>query len=201
MTRYVLLGAGGHGKALVEAIGATGAAIAVYVDPRASDWLTARHETEETAVSPGDGEVAIGLGGLSSTKLGARLAMLDRFLDRGFAATPVVHPAAHVSPSATLEPGATILAGAVIQPGATVGRGAIINTNATVEHDSAIGAGAHVAPAAVVLGNCGIGDCCLIGASSVVLQGRRVPSGTFVAALSVQDGDRTQPGRTSGRTS
>lgn len=190
MSTFVLLGAGGHAKSLVESIRAAGGSISVYVDPVPSRWLDARHETDEQAVTPEDGNVIVGLGGLSPTKLSARLALLDRFLARDFAATPIIHPAAHVSPSAELSPGVAILGGAVVQPNTKIGRGAIINTGAIIEHDSTIGAGTHIAPGAIVLGDCRIGDCCFIGAGAVMLQSSSTSGQVFVPALTRHDGDK-----------
>lgn len=189
MSDFILLGAGGHAKALVEAIAELEGTIVAYIDPQPADWLNVRHETEETAVSPEDGSVITGIGGLSPTKLHKRLEMLDRFLTRRFTANALIHPTAHVSASAVLAVGVSILAGAVIQPEAKIGRGVIINTNATVEHDSVVGCGTHIAPGAIVLGDCRIGECCFIGAGAIVFQGRSVPDGTFLPALSSYTGD------------
>ena len=184
MSNFILLGAGGHAKALVETITELEGTVVVYIDPQPADWLDVRHETDEAAVSPEDGSVITGIGGLSPTKLRKRLETLDRFLRRRFTADALIHPAAHVSASADLAAGVSILAGAVIQPEAKIGRGVIINSNATVEHDSVVGCGTHIAPGAIVLGDCRIGECCFIGAGAIVLQGRSVPDGTFLPALS-----------------
>lgn len=178
----VLVGAGGHAKAICEAISAAGGSVSAYVAPEPASWLTARHIAEDAAANPDDGEAVLGIGGVEPEALARRLALLDQYLERGFAASPVRHQAAQVSPSAVLEPGVVVLAGAVVQPGARIGRGAIINSNALVEHDSSIGAGSHVAPGAIVLGDCRVGDCCMIGAGAVVLQGARVPDRTLVRA-------------------
>jgi sugar O-acyltransferase (sialic acid O-acetyltransferase NeuD family) len=189
MKKFVLLGAGGHAKALVEAIRGTGGSISAYVDPKPSGWLDAPQKIDEEDVSLSDGSIVVGLGGLSPKKLWARLDMLDKFMARGFSAEPIVHPSAFVSSSAILEPGTVILGKAIIQPDAKIGRGAIINTHATIEHDSNIGAGSHIAPGAIILGDTHIGDCTFVGAGAVILQGRSVPDSHFVAAQTCYTGD------------
>lgn len=183
MTRFILLGAGGHAKALVEILTARGDTVDIYVDPKQCGWLDARHVVDESTVGPGDGSLVIGVGAVTPADLRRRLEMLDRHLSRSFVAAPVVHPAAYVSPGAVLEPGVVVLAGAIIQPGAAVGRGAIVNTGAMVEHDTTIGAGCHIAPGAIVLGDCDIGCCCMIGAGAVILQSCSTPPDTLVPAL------------------
>ncbi|MEE9209882.1 MAG: hypothetical protein V3U23_05465 [Kiloniellales bacterium] len=182
----VLIGAGGHAKAVVEAILGRGDRLTAYVDPRPAPWLDARHfEQDCDALAELSGAVfAIGLGGVEPADLKRRLALYEQYRAAGFAAPAVVHPAAHVSPSAELEDGAIVLAAAVVQPGASVGTAAIVNTGASVEHDSEIGPGSHVAPGAILLGECRIGRCSMIGAGALVLPETHVPDETLVPALS-----------------
>jgi sugar O-acyltransferase (sialic acid O-acetyltransferase NeuD family) len=188
--KLLLAGAGGHAKAVKEAICAKGDAIGDYVDSRVADWLDSpRHASDDAALagSTADG-VVLGLGGVSVEQLRNRLALLDRYLDAGMKAPPIVHASATVSETATLQPGVVVLAAAVVQPSATLGRGALVNTGAIVEHDCQIGAGAHVAPGAVVLGGCTIGDCAMIGAGAVVLPNSVIGDGAMVKALSRMGG-------------
>ena len=190
MTRIacLLIGAGGHAKAVAEAAAATIGDIVAYVDPRPSDWLRAAHLVADSDVKPNGIPVIMGVGGVTPAQLEARLALLDVYLGRGHAAPPVIHSQAHVSPHARLEAGAVVLAGAVVQPGAVIGRGAVVNTRAVVEHDSTIGEGAHIAPASVVLGGCKIGRCTMIGAGAVVLPNTSVADGALVPVLTRQGG-------------
>ena len=183
MKPIILVGAGGHAKALVETALVSGQSVCAYVDPKECPWLTARHVTEDHDVKPTDGNVVVGFGAVEPEGLRRRLRVLDGYLERGFDAPPLIHRAAYVSPDAELEPGVAVLGGAVVQPGAVVGRGSIVNSGAIIEHDASIGSGTHVAPGAIVLGDCRVGDCCMIGAGAVVLQMCLVPSDTLVPAL------------------
>lgn len=183
MKSHILLGAGGHAKALVEAITAGGGKICAYVDPKVCSWINCRHVLDESQIKPEDGVLVIGLGGISPAKLAVRLELLSSLIARGFEAPPVVHPAAYVSANASLAPGTVILAGAVIQPGVILGTGAIINSGAIVEHDSTVGAGSHIAPGAIILGNCKIGTHCFVGAGTVVVQEKIITNGSLIPAL------------------
>ncbi len=184
----ILIGAGGHAKAVVEAARASVGDIVAYADPRPAAWLQAAHLTTDADVKANGIPIVIGVGGVSPAQLRARLALLESYLGRGHSAPPVVHPQAHVSADATLEDGAIVLAGAIVQPGATIGRGAIVNTRAIVEHDSVIGAGSHVAPGSIVLGGCRVGHCVIIGAGAVVLPGAAIADETLVPALTRHGG-------------
>ena len=182
----LLIGAGGHAKAVCEAIAAGGDSVTAYADPNAAAWLDVRHIPDDAAADSYDDEaaIAIGIGGIEPAGLRCRLGVLDRYLDTGRAAPPIIHAAAAVSTSAALEAGAIVLAGAVVQPGTKLGRGAIVNSQALLEHDCTLGAGSHLAPGARVLGGCTVGDCVMIGAGAVVLPASDVPDDTLIPALS-----------------
>ena len=180
----LLVGAGGHAKAIVDALSAQGITVGAYVDRQAAAWLAAkRFDDDETAIA--DGAVrpfVLGLGGASPDALIRRLALFERYRNAGCPAPAVIHPAARVSPSAQIGDGAIVLAGAVVQPGAVVEPGAIVNTGAIVEHDSRLGVGSHLAPGAILLGAVAVGRCAIIGAGAVVLPDSRVPDNCLVPA-------------------
>lgn len=186
---FVLIGAGGHARSVSEVISSSRGTITAYADPHESLWLDAPR-VDETRI--GDhvppASIAMGIGGVDPDGLSDRLQLLDRFLDQGLAAAPILHRAAVVSGSAEIGQGSIVFAGAIIQPGAIVGRGVIVNSGAIVEHDAQIGAGSHIAPGAIVLGGCRVGECCMIGAGAVVLQGASVGDRVLVPATSRHPG-------------
>jgi len=181
----LLVGAGGHAKAIVEALESH--ALMAYVDSAAAPWLAAqRIDDDETALQSAEpASFVLGVGGVTSDALKCRFSLFERYLASGRTAPPVRHPAAHVSPSAQIEEGAIILAGAVVQPGAVIGRAAIVNSGAIVEHDSHLGAGSHLAPRAVLLGGVTVGRCAMIGAGAIVLPQVEVGDGELLAANSL----------------
>ncbi len=180
----LLVGAGGHSKAVVEAIVAKGDRLGAYVDPVAASWLDVRRfDTDAAAFEAAAPEALVmGLGGVSAATLERRLALLERYLASGRAAPPVVHPAAYVSPQARLEAGVIVLAGAIVQPAAVIEAGALVNTGAIVEHDTRLGRGSHLAPRAILLGGVSVGRCAMIGAGAVVLLGTEIADGALVPA-------------------
>ena len=180
----MLVGAGGHARALVDALAARGVAVAAYVDRAPCAWLPGvrRFESDDLPVGMDAEGFVLGIGAVNPDGLVRRLGLFRRYLARGWKAPPVVHTASVVSASAALGDGSHILAAAVVQPGAAIGAAAIVNTGAIIEHDSTVGEGAHVAPGAIVLGGCNIGDCAMIGAGAVVLQGASVPERALVPA-------------------
>lgn len=179
----LLVGAGGHARAIAEILVAEKDPVESYVDPRPCEWLKARHlrTDDETEALPKQGFV-LGVGGTTPDQLSKRLVLFRRYREKGWIPRTVIHASAVVSRHAEIGEGCAILARAVIQPAAKLGEAVIINTGAIVEHDCRVGDGAHVAPGAIVLGGCTVGMSCMIGAGAVVLPGANVPDSTLVAA-------------------
>lgn len=64
----------------------------------------------------------------------------------------IVHPAASIALNSHIEDGCVILAGAIINSNARIGRNTIINTGAIIDHDSIIAENSHIAQGAMVAG-------------------------------------------------
>lgn len=179
----LLVGAGGHARAIAEALAATQSPIDSYVDPRPNSWLNARYLSSdaETETLPSEYFV-LGIGGTSPEQLARRHAIFLRYRERGWTPRTVIHSTAVISMQTQMGEGCIILARAVIQPATRLGEAVIVNTGAIVEHNSSVGVGSHVAPGAIVLGGCKVGAACMIGAGALVLAGAEVPDRTLVPA-------------------
>ena len=180
----VLVGAGGHARAVVEAIETGPWSLVAYVDPVPCPWLAERRQiiSDDAADDIAARAFVVGLGAVDPAGLRRRFDVFRRYETPRWFAPPLVHPRATVSVTASLEDGAMVLAGAIVQPAAIIAAAAILNTGAIVEHDCRIGAGSHIAPGAIVLGAARVGACCMIGAGAVVLPGAEVPDDTLVPA-------------------
>jgi len=179
----LLVGAGGHARAIAEVLASSKSPIDSYVDPQPSNWLNARHlrSDSETEKMPVDVFV-VGVGGMAPEHLTRRHELFRAYRARGWTPRTVIHASAVVSAQSEIGEGCIILARAVIQPATRLGEAVIVNTGAIVEHDSQVGAGSHVAPGAIVLGGCTVGAECMIGAGALVLPGAHVPDRTLVPA-------------------
>lgn len=195
--KLLLAGAGGHGRVVCDTLRAAGFDVAAYADPQPSAWLDAPHCDDEAAAAlPAEIGVALGLGGVSPTRLRARLALLTRFLAAGRSAPAIIHPRASVAADAAIGRGVQVMCGAIVQAGVALGDAVIVNTGAIVEHGSTVAEGAHLAPGAIVLGNVRIGACAMIGAGAVLLPGSAVSDGALVPAGAVHGPARKKRRRT-----
>lgn len=187
--KVLILGAGGHGRVLLEALRSRKMSCAFLdADPslRAKTVDGAKVEGGDdllTTLSPKRVALANGVG--AAADVSARRAVYERARTKGFRFPPVVAASACVSPRAELDDGAQVLTRAVVHPGAKIGLNAVINTGAIVEHDASVGAHSFVGPAAVLLGGVRVGDSVFIGAGAVILPGIEIGDRALIAAGSI----------------
>lgn len=115
----------------------------------------------------------------------------------GWEPATVVHPGAHVSPSARLAAGCVVAPGAVIGAATTVGAHTLVSRGALIGHHCDVGAFVSLLPGANVGGHVEIGDRAAVSIGAVIINGLRVGAGATVAAGAVlvrdlRDGVRAQ---------
>jgi acetyltransferase EpsM len=97
----------------------------------------------------------------------------------------VVHSAAWVSPTATIEEGAVVMAGALVNSGALIGPHSVVNTGAIIEHDVRVGAFAMVSPGATIGGGTVLGANSFIGLGASIRDHVTIGAGAMVGMGSV----------------
>jgi len=198
----VIVGAGGHGKIVLEILRLKGEHRVVgFVD--ADPTL----EGQTVAGLPVLGSAGA-LGKLKGKVKGAIVAIGDnrtrsayaqKLRLQGLSLVSAIHPAAIVSSAARLGNNIVIAAGATVCTDTQVGDLSIINTGAVVDHECMIGEAAHVCPGALLAGRVtletgvfvGLGakviQCLSIGAWSTIGAGavilRDVPAGVTVVGV------------------
>ncbi len=169
-TAWVVLGAGGHARSVVDVLERVGhTVVAVSGQTGGHPWHVdvLGDDTEALALAERDGLhtcVAVGANA-------ARARLVADVLARGLSSPPVVASTATVSPRSRLGAGTVVLEHAHVGPAAELGDAVIVNTAAVVEHDCVVGAGVHVAPGAVLLGAASVGEATLVGSGARVLPG------------------------------
>lgn len=188
--RLLILGAGGHGKAVAEAALLSGNwDEIVFVDDR---WP----EIKEIFNFPVISKVS-DIDNLANSVQGAIAAVGNNALRKEWQSTiissnlplvSIVHPNAFVSQSAKIGAGSAIMACAMVGVDARLGRGTIINANATVDHDAILGDFAHLGVGVQIAGGVRVGarawlqaGCCA-GYFVEVPEGQFVPPGTALIA-------------------
>lgn len=199
----IIIGAGGHGRVVADALQACGVRILGFTDIRGdlqgasvvglrvlgSDAVLSGYESTEILLA----------NGIGSTDLPVRRrSAFEACKSAGHRFITVVHPRAIVASSAVLQEGAQIMAGAVVQAGALIGADAIVNTGVLVDHDCNVGAHCHLAPGSVLSGGVHVGECTHVGTGACIVQNVTLGAGCMVAAGAVVVGDHDANARLAG---
>jgi sugar O-acyltransferase (sialic acid O-acetyltransferase NeuD family) len=190
--KAIILGAGGHGKVLLDAAQEAGELRVLGFadnDPGKSVRTppgvpVIGNDQYVIETYPANKVVLInGLGSTGDTV--PRRRAFEFFRKRGYRFAIVVHPRATLARGVELDEGAQVMAGAIIQTGSRIGKNAIINTGAIVDHDCVVGDHAHIAPGATLSGAVRIGAGAHVGTGASVIQGVKIGAGAIVGAGAV----------------
>jgi sugar O-acyltransferase (sialic acid O-acetyltransferase NeuD family) len=187
---FLIWGSKGHGLVILELLQACGHTVVAVADndPHATSILPNAPlliGADQVAAWFTDGPApphlaaAIAIGGPRGTDR----SEIARFLMNNAIPLPsLVHPAATVSPTATLGNGSQILANSLIAANGRLGPCTIVNHSANVDHECLLGANVHIGPGAVLCGCVRVDDNAFVGAGAVVLPGIRIGEGAVVGA-------------------
>lgn len=185
--RLIILGAGGHGRAVAESARSAGLEPSGFAD---EDHRLLNTTVLDLPVLGSTSQIENGSLPCDALLLGVgdnriRLALWRRFHGGMFTLPAVRHAHAWISPSATVGEGTVVMAAAVVQTKCRLGAGVIVNTAASVDHDGVLGDGVHVAPGARLAGNVSVGEGTHIGIGATVIEGIRIGAGCLIAAGAV----------------
>lgn len=202
MIPLVVVGAGGFGRETIDVILAINEVEPAFdllgvVDDSPSDLNRSRLEAIEVPLLGRidelkriDCQATIGVG---SPK--ARQAISTRLDEYRITSPILLHPTAVIGSAFQAQSGLVVCAGVTIGTNVVLGSHVHLNPHAVVGHDTIIENFVSVNPNATVSGDCVIGQGTLLGAASIVLEGRTLPPATTVgAAACVVDPGR--PGET-----
>jgi sugar O-acyltransferase (sialic acid O-acetyltransferase NeuD family) len=185
--RIAILGAGCHGKVLLDAILAGGQhEVAGFLDDdtakqgqhllgfpilgTTSELRTLSKRQRLTGVALGIGDNYL------------RYEKLLQVQAAGLKPVSVIHPGAHISRFAELGEAVVVLACAVVNPGAVLEENVCVNTAASVDHDVHLYRHCHVYPGATLTGMVSVGEFSYIGSGATVIPGVRVGAYSYVGA-------------------
>lgn len=182
MYRLLIIGAGGHGKSIAEAVHLSSSyEISGFLDDswpeRKFVWSYPIHgKVQNLDIYRDLADYAIVALGNNEIRKKITLELIN--VDISIAT--IIHPKAIVSPSARIGAGSTIMAGAVIGTNSILGEGVIINCGAVVDHDCHLGDFSHLGVNVSMAGGSSIGENAWLQAGSALGYKAAVSSGTTI---------------------
>ena len=186
--RIAIIGAGGHGKVVLDAVLSAGVhVVAGIVDDNAkllgtrlfgisiSESIEDLSNVEGYIVAIGDNRV--------------RREKYNLYLQAGYTPVTIIHPSAVISPSVHIGEGTVVLANVVINPDATIGDNAVLYTSCTVDHECNISDHSYISPGCNICGRVRVGTGVMLGAGAVVLPGLSIGEWSIVGAGAVVTAD------------
>jgi UDP-perosamine 4-acetyltransferase len=190
MTGTIIIGAGGHGKVVLDILQSA-------AEYRVAGFVDADPKLAGTKVNqlPVFGAVHLLSRLVSQHRIGAVIiAIGDNRARSSYARTVdelrlplinAIHPSAVVSRTAILGRNVVIAANAVVCAEAKIGDFAIINTAATVDHECEIGSAVHICPGAHLAGRVRVDADAFVGLGANIIQCLRIGAGATIGAGAV----------------
>lgn len=183
----VLIGGGGHCKACIDVIEATGIwdilgilDLPERVGEKVLGYPVVGTDDQVPQFAVEGACFFVSIGQIRTAE--PRRRAYERVKAAGGKLATIVSPLAYVSPRAVLGEGAIVMHRALVNSNALVGDNVIINTMALVEHDAVVGSHSHLSTAAIVNGGARIGAGSFLGSNAVVVHGAEVAENAFVPA-------------------
>ena len=184
--KLIVIGDGGHARAIVDVALSTGEFEILAVVGRDEtnqkawqqfgiDWVN-EDEIQKYANSSAFG--IVGLGQIKDPE--PRIKAYELLENLGVELATLVSPKAYVSKTSIIGKGTAVMHGAVVNAHAQIGVNTIINSMALLEHDATVGNHSHISTGAIVNGESRVGDKSFIGSGAVLKQGISVGSSCIV---------------------
>lgn len=184
----ILIGGGGHCKAVIDVAECAGYNILGVIDP----FMEKGENVLGYPILGGDDEIeeyinqasfVIAMGFITNPRIRQRL--YKKVLELGGVMETIIAPTAHVSRYATLGEGTIIMHNVCVNARSVIGNNVIVNTCANIEHDVVIGDNCHISTGAIVNGNCCIGSSVFVGSRTVILNKVAICDDVIIGAGSV----------------
>lgn len=194
----LVLGAGGHGRVVVQALRSAGRIVAGFLDDDRARVGTQVDGCGVLGTSEDAPRLVAEFGAALIVGIGDNAQRAKR--QRGFEAgglplTVAIDHSAVVAPEVEIGAGSVILPGAVVNTGSRLGAGCVVNTSASLDHDTVLGDYVHLSPGVITSGGVSVGGYAWLGAGAIVMPGLNVGERAVVGAGALVRED-VEPGAT-----
>ena len=184
----VLVGAGGHAKALIDVIEQENRfrILGLIDNAKRGDVLGYKvlgRDDDLKAIFMECKNAIVAVGQIKSAQ--TRILLFNKLKEIGFNLPVIVSPLAYVSKHASIGQGTAIMHYACINAGAKVGANCIINTKALIEHDAVVGDNCHISTASVINGDVIVGDNTFFGSNATSKNGVIIEPSSLIPMASI----------------
>ena len=190
MKDIILIGGGGHCKAVIDVIEQEGRfnIIGIIDKPEllgknVLEYPIIGNDSELNVLVKRCKNALITIGQIRSPL--PRINLFDTVLKLGFTLPSIVSPRAYISQHASIGKGSVIMHDVIVGADVKIGDNCIINTKSIVEHGSSIGNHCHISTNAVINGDVVVGNGSFIGSGAISKEGVRIGDNCFAKAGSV----------------
>lgn len=160
----VIIGAGGHGRVVADAIKLCGDNLVGFLDDNASSNDNIKiigKNADAHKYCNGDTYLFVAIGNCK-----VRKEIMESLPDAKW--YTAIHPSSVISPFVAIGEGSCVLPNAVVNNSAVIGKGVVVNTGAIVDHDNTIGDYSLLACGAHLAGTVSVGECAWVGVGSTI---------------------------------
>ena len=187
MADLIIIGGGGHGVSVFEAVSSVGQFNVIgFTDNHAKAALS-RFGVEYLGVDAdlykimsSKTSAVIGLGQIESAE--PRMAIGKMLVKKNILIPSIVAASATVSHFSAIGSGSVVLHKALVNADSRIGAFNIINSGAVIEHGVCTKDYVHVAPGAIILGDARVGMGSFIGAGAIIREGVKVGNRCLIGA-------------------
>lgn len=197
--RLILVGGGGHCKAVIDVALSAGRTVYGILDNAIATGSTVLgipvigNDNDISLFVDDNTEFLITVGQIKTSSI--RRTIAERIIKAGGTlATPLIAGTAHIAKGVTLGNGTVIMHNAVINSDTKIGENTIINTGAIVEHDCSVGNFVHISTGAIVNGVCTIDSDTFIGSHATVVNCMKITKKVVIGAGATVTYDITKSG-------
>lgn len=188
--RVLILGAGGHGRVVLDILLAAGECDVVgFLDNNADmhgrrvDGLPVLGGIDEAETWRRDESIDGVIVAIGDN--GARRGITRRIQQRGIGLVSAIHPSASIAGSATVGRNVVIAAGVVVCANCQIGDSVILNTGCLVDHQTMVGEGCHICPGVRIAGRVTVEPGTFVGIGATVVPSVTLGCESIVGAGSV----------------
>ena len=179
--KVYIIGAGGHGQVVADALLSIGITPAGFLDDNevlfGKTILDIPVLGKVSEAKNLDGRFIVAIGDNSTRK---RIVERLSFPDRKY--FTVVHHRAIIAKGVKIGAGSMIIGGVVINTGTVIGKHTIINTSVSVDHHNVIGGFVHIAPGSHTGGAVKVKEGAFLGIGVSVIPGKTIGNWAVIGA-------------------